>query len=175
MVSLLLCVYRIRASGSEGVMSVLVWNLSQQGFGSRWGEIVRSALTLRRDLGVWKLSLLSNLPAFTTRRLLLADRWYITFYCSHLLWLAFSPDTHSLCFSLFFPSLPYRWHSNTHTETESFHSDISTTVCNMLHRAEKPGPKTHTCTALCNSYRYRFIIFEISQRLRVSFLSYRQT
>lgn len=81
---------------------VLVWNLPRQGFGSRWGEIVRGALTLRRDLGVWKLSLLSNLPAFTTRRLLLADRWYITFYCSHLLWLAFSLDTHSLCFLYLF-------------------------------------------------------------------------
>jgi len=118
-VFLLLCDFRIRTSGSEGVMSVLVWNLSQQGFGSRWGEIVRSALTLRRDLGVWKLSLLSNLPAFTTRRLLLADRWYITFYCSHLLWLAFSPDTHSLCFSLSFPSLPYTvGDTQTHTERD---------------------------------------------------------
>lgn len=116
-------------------MSVLVWNLSRQGFGSRWGEIVRGALTLRRDLGVWKLSLLSNLPAFTTRRLLLADRWYITFYCSHLLWLACSPGTHShtlSVFSLSSSSLPYRWQSNTHTHThaekKSFHSDISTWI-----------------------------------------------
>ncbi len=132
---------------------VLVWNLPQQGFGSRWGEIVRGALTLWRDLGVWKLSLLSNLPAFTTCRLLLADRWYITFYCSHLLWLALSPDTHSLCFSLSFPSLLYRWHSNTDTHTEGKFPDIrykQMEMQHLLHRAEKPGPKTYMCRALCN-------------------------
>lgn len=163
--SLLLCVYRIRASGSEGVMSVLMWNLSQQGFGSRWGEIVRSALTLRRDLGVWKLSLLSNLPAFTTRRLLLADRWYITFYCSHLLWLAFSPDTHSLCFLYLF-LLFYIGDTQTHSDRKFPLRYKSKDMQHMLHRAEKQGPKTYTA---CNSYRYRFVLFEISQRLRVYF------
>lgn len=138
-------------SGSGGLMSVLGWNLPQQDFGSRWGEIVRGALTLRRDLGVWKLSLLSNLPAFTTRRLLLADRWYITFYCSHLLWLAFSPDTHSLCFSLSFPPLPYRWHSNTDTHTEEKFPDIRYKQMDMQHllqRAEQPGRK-HTRAQHC--------------------------
>ncbi len=142
---------------------------SSAGFWEQVGEIVCGALTLRRDLGVWKLSLLSNLHLYNTQGYYWPTDGTSLFTAHTFCGLAFSPDNTLPLFSLSFPSLPYRWHWNTDTHTEEL-PDIrykENGNATFAARPENTCPQNIHGTVLCNPCKDTGLIIDILWNISV--------